>query len=89
VTMTVRMTDHVTAMTVADATVTTTAVTTAMTAAMRTCVSAGGDQRRDANDGRCDESKDCRTIEHCRRPFGSMWAIRVIGRSSRAAGSSD
>ncbi len=52
----------------------TTAVTAAVTAAaVTTGVSTGRDECRQADDDRRDESEECSTFEHCRRPsFGSM-----------------
>jgi hypothetical protein len=84
--VTVGMTMHGTVMTVAGAAVTTAAVTTT---AVRARIGTGGDERRQADDGRSNESEKCGTFKHCRRLFGSMWAIQGIGRRRRAAGSSN
>jgi hypothetical protein len=83
--VTVGMTVHGTMMTVAAA-VTTTAVTAA---AVRTGIGTGGDECRQADDGRSNKSEKRSTFEHGQGPFGSMWAIQGIGRRRRAAGSSD
>jgi hypothetical protein len=48
------------------------AVVTATVAAVRTCIGSGRDERREADNGGRDESEECRTFEHCQRPFGSM-----------------
>jgi hypothetical protein len=73
--------DHTVAATMTDDSVVTTAV--------RTRVGFSGDKGCQANDGRGDQSEKCSTFEHGRSPFGSMWAIRGIGRKRRAPGSSD
>jgi hypothetical protein len=65
-----------------------TVVTTTATAAVRRRIGTSGDKRRHTNDGGGDQSEECRTFEHARRPLGSMWAIRAIGRKRRAPGSS-
>jgi hypothetical protein len=48
------------------------AVATAVTTAVLTCIGSGRDERRKADNGRRDESEECRTFEHSQRPFGSM-----------------
>jgi hypothetical protein len=51
-------------------TVTTVTATTAVTVAtMAAGVSRRRDERRQANNGRGDESAECSTFEHCERPF--------------------
>ena len=67
------------------------ATTLAMTAAaIRTRIgSSGGDERREADDGRGDESEECSTFEHGQRPFGSRWTIRGLVGERGTAGSSD
>jgi hypothetical protein len=68
----------------------TTDAVTVTTAAMRTRIGNGSSEGCHADNGRRDEGEESRTFEHCRRPFfGSMWAIRTIGRDISAAGSSD
>jgi hypothetical protein len=67
------MTDHM-AMTVTTAVTVTATVT--VTAAMAAGISSSRDERRQANDGRGDESEECSTFEHSEgplglRPFGS------------------
>jgi hypothetical protein len=48
----------------------TTVVTATMTAAaVATRLSTGGDERRQADDGRGDESEKCSTFEHYERPY--------------------
>jgi hypothetical protein len=62
-----RMTDHTGVAAMAD-----NAVVTVTAAAVRTRIGSSGDERREADDGGRDESEECRTFEHCQRPFGSM-----------------
>jgi hypothetical protein len=67
----------------------TTDAVTATAAAMRTRISDGSCEGCHADNGRRDEGEESRTFEHCRRPLGSMWAIRTIGRGVAAIGSTD
>jgi hypothetical protein len=63
------MTDHLAMTAIATALVTAAAATVT---AVRTCIGSGRDERRKADNGRGDESEECRTFEHGERPFGSM-----------------
>jgi hypothetical protein len=75
VTVAVGVTDHAVMTAMAAA-----ALVTA--AALRTSIGSGRDERRQADDGGGDECEECSTFEHGQRPFGSMWAIRAIGRGT-------
>jgi hypothetical protein len=78
VTMTVVMADHV-AMTA----MTTTAVVMTATA-VRTCIGSGRDQRRKADNGRRDESEECRTFEHSQRPLARCEpSVPLVGEPER------
>ena len=63
-----RMTAHTGVTTMADNAL----VTAATVTAVLTCIGSGRDERRKADNGRRDESEECRTFEHNQRPFGSM-----------------
>jgi hypothetical protein len=77
VTMAVVMADHV-----AMAAMTTTAVVTAT--AVRTCIGSGRDQRRKADNGRRDESEECRTFEHSQRPLARCEpSVPLVGEPER------
>jgi hypothetical protein len=60
------VTNHPVMTTADDATMT---MTAAVAAAMRTSISSSRDERRQADNGRGDESEECSTFEHCERPF--------------------
>lgn len=58
-------------------------------AAMRARISSAGRESCNADNGRRDESEECRMFEHGLRPFWLDVGHPNIGRSIRASGSSD
>ncbi len=80
VTMTVGMTDHM-AMT---AMATTAVVTATVATAVLTCIGSGRDERRKADNGRRDESEECRTFEHSQRPLARCEpSVPLVGEPER------